>query len=86
MLGILSALGATIEVGGAIGSARRCDPASLRDRSHAEAGDGYAKFWLEPTELAESSQLKGQELRRARLLVDRNKALFLEKWREYFGS
>jgi hypothetical protein len=52
---------------------------------HVEAGDGYAKFWLEPVELAESYRLKSQELRRARLLVGEHKALFLEKWREYFS-
>lgn len=53
---------------------------------HIEAGEGYAKFWLEPVELAESFRLKSQELRRARLLVDEHKELLLEKWREYFGS
>jgi hypothetical protein len=53
---------------------------------HVEAGDGYAKFWLERVELAESFRLKSQELRRARLLVSKHKALFLEKWREYFSS
>lgn len=52
---------------------------------HVEAGDGYAKFWLEPVELAESHRFESQELRRARLLVGNHKALFLEKWREYFS-
>jgi hypothetical protein len=53
---------------------------------HVEAGDGYAKFWLEPeVMLAESHRLKSQELRRARLLVGEHKDLFLEKWHEYFS-
>ena len=53
---------------------------------HVEAGDGYAKFWLEPVELAEAYRLKQQELRRARILVDQHQVLFRDKWREYFGS
>jgi hypothetical protein len=53
---------------------------------HLQAGDGYAKFWLEPVELVESSRMKHQELRRARLLVDQHQAIFRERWRDYFGS
>jgi hypothetical protein len=53
---------------------------------HVEKGDGHAKFWLDPTDLAESRGMKRRELRRARLLVDEHRDLLREKWREYFGS
>lgn len=54
---------------------------------HFEVGDGYGKFWLDPTvDLAVSVKVKTQELRRARLLVVEHQASFREKWREYFGT
>ena len=53
---------------------------------HVEHGDGVAKFWLEPVELAESYRIKHQELRQARLLAEQHQALFRDKWREHFGS
>jgi hypothetical protein len=34
---------------------------------HVERGDGYAKFWLEPVDLADAKDLKNQDLKRARL-------------------
>jgi Domain of unknown function (DUF4160) len=53
---------------------------------HVERGDGYAKFWLEPVELADALGLKTPELTRARLLTIQHRIDFLEKWREYFGT
>lgn len=54
---------------------------------HVEAGDGAAKFWLEPTvELAFSVRLKTQELRRARLEIIQRQAEFRGRWREHFGT
>lgn len=53
---------------------------------HVEVGDGHAKFWLAPVELATMHRLKQQEVRRARLLVEEHQQAFLEKWREYFGT
>jgi uncharacterized protein DUF4160 len=53
---------------------------------HVEAGEGYAKFWLEPVELVEAHRMKHQEVRRARLLVVEHQSAFREKWREYFGT
>jgi hypothetical protein len=53
---------------------------------HVERGDGYAKFWLEPVELADALGLKTPELSRARLLTIQHRIDFLEKWREYFGT
>lgn len=53
---------------------------------HVERGDGFAKFWLQPVSLAASKDLKSAELKRARLLVIEHRIVFVEKWREYFGS
>jgi hypothetical protein len=53
---------------------------------HVERGDGYAKFWLEPVELADALGLKTPELSRARLLTIQHRIDFLEKWRDYFGT
>ncbi len=53
---------------------------------HVERGDGYAKFWLEPVELADAVGLKTPELNRARLLVIQHRIDFREKWREHFST
>lgn len=53
---------------------------------HVERGDGYAKFWLEPVDLADAKDLRSQELKRARLLVVQHRDAFLERWREHFGT
>ena len=53
---------------------------------HVERGDGYAKFWLEPVELADAVGMRTRELGHARLLVIQHRIDFREKWREYFGT
>jgi hypothetical protein len=53
---------------------------------HVERGDGHAKFWLDPVDLADATQLKSQELKRARLLVVQHRQHLMEKWHEYFGA
>ena len=53
---------------------------------HVELGDGHAKFWLQPVELAGAQRLKQQEVRRARMLVEQHREKFLERWNEYFGT
>lgn len=53
---------------------------------HVERGDGYAKFWLDPVDLADAKYLKNQELKRARLLVIQHHDEFLERWHEHFGT
>jgi hypothetical protein len=53
---------------------------------HVERGDGYAKFWLDPVELADTLGFKTSDLSRARLLVIQHRIDFREKWREYFRT
>ena len=53
---------------------------------HIEHGDGEAKFWLGPVRLASNYRFKSQELKKARLLVEKKQKFFEEKWNEYFGK
>lgn len=53
---------------------------------HIEHADRYAKFWLNPIQLAESDGFRSGEISELRKLVQENKKLFEEKWNEYFSS
>jgi hypothetical protein len=51
---------------------------------HVESNDKYAKFWLEPVQLARSIGYSAKELYELRGLILENLNLFREKWNEYF--
>ena len=51
---------------------------------HVESNEKYAKFWLEPVQLARSIGYSAKELNEIRGLVLENLNLFREKWNEYF--
>lgn len=53
---------------------------------HVETGGNYAKFWLNPVALTKSMGYNAKELRELRKLIEENRHLFVEKWREYFGN
>ncbi len=61
-------------------SNERLEPAHV----HVEKGEGEAKFWLDPVEVAYSHRLTPAELRRARELVFQHQAMFKERWNEHF--
>ena len=46
----------------------------------------YAKFWLEPVNLANNRGFRGPELTEIRELVVENRVFFLEEWHAYFGG
>lgn len=52
---------------------------------HIEHADQYAKFWLNPIQLAESDGFRSGEIAKLRKLVQENKNLFEEKWHEFFS-
>ncbi|MBE3112654.1 MAG: DUF4160 domain-containing protein [Acidobacteria bacterium] len=52
---------------------------------HVESGAGYAKFWLDPVELALSIRYNGRELNIIRRMVLENVDFIKEKWDAYFG-
>jgi hypothetical protein len=53
---------------------------------HVEKGDSYAKFWLKPISLARSKGFRQHELTEIRKIVERKRALFLERWNEHFSK
>ena len=53
---------------------------------HIESGDKYAKFWLEPVQLASSNGFDARELTAIRKLIIENGDILRGKWDEYFGN
>ena len=53
---------------------------------HVESGDNYAKFWLEPLDLAKSVGYKDIELVEIRKLIQENIIILKASWDAYFGS
>jgi hypothetical protein len=53
---------------------------------HVEYGDGYAKFWLEPVQLASQVGMKPKDLRRAREIIQQQAERFKEQWHAYFRT
>jgi len=60
-------------------SNERKEPAHV----HVEQAERYAKFWLNPVELADSADFNSSELTRLRKLVEEKRETFLERWNEY---
>ena len=52
---------------------------------HIEQSDKYAKFWLNPIQLAESDGFRSSEITELRKLVAENIKLLEDKWNEYFS-
>ena len=46
----------------------------------------YAKFWLEPVELANNRGFRDHELTEIRRIVTGNREFLLERWHEYFSG
>lgn len=53
---------------------------------HVTHAGRYAKFWLEPVELANNRGFRGHELGEIREIVIEHKEFFLERWHEYFSG
>lgn len=53
---------------------------------HVAHAGRYAKFWLEPVELASNRGFRRHELAEIREIVVENTEFFLEKWHEYFSG
>jgi hypothetical protein len=51
---------------------------------HVEKGNGEAKLWLQPVQVAYSHRLTPAELRRARELAFQHQSTFMERWNEHF--
>jgi hypothetical protein len=53
---------------------------------HVESDDKYAKFWLEPVQIARSIGYNARELSQIRKLILNNLNILKGKWDEYFGQ
>jgi hypothetical protein len=53
---------------------------------HVEAGNGTAKFWLNPVRLAASRGLARHELSRLQQLVVDHRDIFVRAWHAYFNG
>ena len=53
---------------------------------HVRRDDGFAKFWLTPEVILQSSGNFGRaEVRRIQAIVENNQAMFLRRWDGYFN-
>lgn len=63
---------------------------SLEDREpphvHIAHAGRYAKFWLDPVNLASNSGFRSHELMVIRKIVQENREFFLERWNAYFSG
>ena len=53
---------------------------------HVRRDDGFARFWLSPEVVLQTSGNFGRaEVRRIQAIVESNQALFLRRWDVYFN-
>ncbi len=57
-----------------------------RRHIHVEQAERYAKFWLEPIELAESRGFRGSELRELHSIIAADQQQFITAWDEHFNQ
>ena len=53
---------------------------------HVAHAGRYAKFWLDPVNLASNRGFRSHELTVIRKLVEENRKFFMERWNAYFSD
>ena len=53
---------------------------------HIQQAERYAKFWLEPIELAESRGFRSSDLRELHNLIEEHRQSFIIAWDEHFNQ
>jgi hypothetical protein len=53
---------------------------------HVAHAGRYAKFWLEPVELANNRGFRDHELNKIQKIVGEHAEMFVERWNEYFSG
>lgn len=53
---------------------------------HVEQAERYAKFWLDPIELAESRGFRSSELRELHSIIVTHQQSFITAWDEHFNQ
>lgn len=51
---------------------------------HIQKAEKYAKFWLQPIQLADSVDFTSKELRQIQEIIRERLGLILEAWHEHF--
>jgi hypothetical protein len=51
---------------------------------HVEAGEGIAKYWLDPVRLERSKGLSQRQLRDVERIVGEHQGVLLRAWHDYF--
>ncbi len=51
---------------------------------HVKNADGSAKYEVDPVILVENKGMKLKDLRLAESIIEENKDIIIEKWKEYF--
>ena len=51
---------------------------------HVQKAEKYAKFWLQPIQLADSTGYTSKELGQIQKIIKEHLGLFLETWHEHF--
>ena len=52
---------------------------------HVQRAENYAKFWLEPLQLAANSGYTSREIARVSELIEQHHPLLVEAWNEFFN-
>ena len=53
---------------------------------HVENADGKAKFEVDPVRLVENKGMKAKDIRLAESIIEENKEIMIQRWKEYFGQ
>lgn len=53
---------------------------------HVKNADGSAKFEVDPLMLVENKGMKMKDIHLAESVIEENKDIIIEKWKQYFGQ
>ena len=53
---------------------------------HVEKAEKYAKFWIEPIDLAANYEFNSSELKVIERIIEKNKNKIVRAWDEYFSN
>ena len=53
---------------------------------HIKNADGSAKYEIDPVTLIENKGMKLKDLRLAESIIEENKDIIIDKWKEYFTN
>ena len=57
-----------------------------RPHVHVQKGDGRAKFWLKPVDLAKYKGFSPHELQLITRIIEQHETQILQRWHDYFDT